>query len=727
VSLAAQCPVRDIDPFIVKSGAYFMFRLSTRGLALLFALTTLVSAFLLFQVQPLLSKFLLPWFGGTPAVWTTCVLFFQAALFGGYLYAHLSESLFSERLQAVVHIVLLAAAVVVLPITPDNSWKPTADDQPILRILAVLTVCIGIPYFLLSSTGPLVSAWFARSFPGRSPYRLYALSNFGSLLALLTYPFVVAPALSIRRQASWWSWAFVVFAICSAASALSAARHRKPAGSERLRVLDAKTERGAAGRKHLRWLAWVGLPAFASLTFLATTNVVCQDVAVVPFLWIAPLSLYLLSFIITFDHERWYNRQLYCSAFLLLLALGPLYLIAVDHWDFPYAFVHELVLYLAAMFCVCMICHGELVALRPPAYQLTSFYLCVAAGGAIGGLFVSVIAPLIFANHYEWAIVVAGAGILSAVLWLGPDFRDWLVRQRRLLVPIVAVAVLVAVSIGREIVLGDLSLVWQGRNFYGVVTVSETVGDESEKQYRQLANGRITHGIQFTAPTKRHLPTTYYGPESGVGQTLSFYQQSAPGLRIGAIGLGVGTLAAYVRESDTIRFYEINPHVIHVANECFTFVPDCRGKCEVVLGDARLTLEEELADGRLQQFDVLVLDAFSGDAIPMHLLTREAFEVYDRHLDGDGAICVHISNQYLDLSGVVRRLADSLDFETAHVNNPELDRDQRGIYSSDWIVLSRNRELIQAIDKHVVDDAGAKIDEAPLWTDDWTDLWRILK
>jgi hypothetical protein len=704
-----------------------MIRLPPRGVGWLFALTTLTSAFLLFQVQPLLSKFLLPWFGGTPAVWTTCVLFFQTALFVGYLYAHLSEHVLSERTQAAVHIALLTAALVALPILPHTSWKPTTGEQPVALILAVLAVSVGLPYLLLSSTGPLLSAWFARCFPGKSPYRLYALSNLGSLLALLTYPFLVEPALSIRHQASWWSWSFGMFAACCAASAIAAAGHQRVIASERLKVLLSKQERAqGTHRSAIDLLAWIGLPAFASLTFLATTNVVCQDVAVVPFLWIAPLSLYLLSFIITFDHERWYSRQFYCSLFLLLLALGPFYLLAVDHWSLPYSFVHELVLYLAAMFCVCMICHGELVALRPPPAQLTSFYLCIAAGGALGGLFVSVIAPLVFATYYEWAIVVAGAGILSAVLWLGPDFRDWLMRQRRLLVPIVAVGLLVAVAIGREVVLGELSLVWQARNFYGVVTVSETTDEAPDKQYRRLANGRITHGIQFTASSKRNLPTTYYGPESGVGQAIAFYQQSGPRLRIGAVGLGAGTLAAYAREEDTIRFYEINENVVHVANEYFWFLGDCRGKCEVLLGDARLTLESELADGHLQQFDILALDAFSGDAIPTHLLTREAFEIYDRHLHGDGAICVHISNKYLDLSGVVLRQADAFGYRAVGVN-VEDDRDESGVYTSDWIVLSRNEALIRSIDKHVVEYADAATANAPLWTDDWTDLWRILR
>ena len=682
----------------------------------LFALTTFTSAFLLFQVQPLLSKRLLPWFGGSPAVWTTCVLFFQSLLFAGYAYAHMSEHWLPRRVQTALHVALLAAAFFLLPILPGDQWKPAGDSEPIADILMILGASVGLAYFLLSSTGPLVSAWFSRVFPARSPYRLYALSNFGSLLALVSYPFIFEPAFSIAEQADYWAWGYRLFALLSAACVVTvlAVGQTPSAATIEERVADDSPETAAPRRG--RRVAWIALPAFASVAFLATTNFVCQDVAVVPFLWVAPLSLYLLSFIICFDHERWYERRFFAGAFLMLVAFGPfLYVL-----DLSYEYFYELCLFFGGMFCVCMMCHGELVRLRPSPRHLTAFYLCIAAGGALGGVFVSVIAPLAFTTHYEWPLAAIGAVFMALGLLGGNELRVWLVEQRRLVVPIAAVAVIVALAVAKEFVLGDQTLIWQGRSFYGVVTVTES-RDEPEKRYRLIRNGRITHGMQFTAPSKRRLPTSYYGPESGMGQTLAFFE-SREGVRVGDVGLGAGTLATYARPGHMYRFYELNPQVIELAYEHFTYLADCFGDVTIVPGDGRLSLEREES----QQFDVLVLDAFSGDAIPTHLLTTEAFETYERHLAADGALCIHVSNRYLDLTGVVRRLAERHGYDVVHVDQPEDDRESDGIYSSEWMVLSKNRELLGTIKKHVVERPEGEI-EAPLWTDAQTDLFSILR
>lgn len=401
----------------------------------------------------------------------------------------------------------------------------------------------------------------------------------------------------------------------------------------------------------------------------------------------------------------------------MLVAFGPfLYTL-----DLSYEYVYELGLFFSGMFCVCMMCHGELVRLRPPARHLTAFYLCIAAGGALGGVFVSVIAPLAFSTYYEWPLAAIGAVVMAGALLGGNDLRQWLIDQRRLAVPVAVVALLIAMSVAKDFVLGDQKLIWQGRSFYGVVTVTET-RDEPEKRHRLIRNGRITHGMQFTAPSKRRLPTSYYGPESGVGQTLAFFG-SRQGLRVGDVGLGAGTLATYAHPGQVYRFYELNPQVIELAYDHFTFLADCLGKVETVSGDGRLSLEREKSNA----FDVLVLDAFSGDAIPTHLLTTEAFETYERHLVPDGALCVHVSNRYLDLTGVVRRLAERHGFEVVYVDQPEGgQREGQGIYSSDWMVLSKNRELLAAIDKHVVEPPADEI-EAPLWTDAQTDLFSILR
>jgi hypothetical protein len=682
----------------------------------LFALTTFTSAFLLFQVQPLLSKRLLPWFGGSPAVWTTCVLFFQSLLFAGYAYAHMSEHWLPRRVQTALHVALLAAAFFLLPILPGDQWKPAGDREPIAGILTILGASVGLAYFLLSSTGPLVSAWFSRVIAARSPYRLYALSNFGSLLALVSYPFVFEPAFSIAEQADYWAWGYRLFALLSAACAVTVlilGRTASSATVAKFAVDDSLAT--ATPRRRVRAL-WIALPAFASVAFLATTNFVCQDVAVVPFLWVAPLSLYLLSFIICFDHERWYQRRFFAGAFLMLVAFGP-FLYA---FDLSNEYFYELSLFFGGMFCVCMMCHGELVRLRPAPRHLTAFYLCIAAGGALGGVFVSVIAPLAFTTHYEWPLAAIGAVFMALGLLGGNELREWLVERRRLVLPIAAVAVIVALAVAKEFVLGDQTLIWQGRSFYGVVTVTES-RDEPEKRYRLIRNGRITHGMQFTAPSKRRLPTSYYGPESGVGQTLAFFE-SRNVVRVGDVGLGAGTLATYARPGHMYRFYELNPQVIDLAYDHFTYLADCLGGVTIVPGDGRLSLEREKSHG----FDVLVLDAFSGDAIPTHLLTTEAFETYERQLSPDGALCIHVSNRYLDLTGVVRRLAERHGFDVVHVDQPEEDRKSDGIYSSEWMVLSKNRELLATIDQHVVEAPTGEID-APLWTDAQTDLFRILR
>jgi hypothetical protein len=708
--------------------------------AALFALTTFVSAFLLFQVQPLLSKRLLPWFGGSPAVWTTCVLFFQTVLFGGYAYAHASEHWLGRRVQTVLHIVLLALAFALLPILPGNEWKPADGSRPVSSILVVLGSTVGLAYFLLSSTGPLVSAWYNRVLPDRSPYRLYALSNFGSLLALLSYPFVFEPAFEITTQADYWAWGFRLFALLSATSAVIAllSVRTAPQGNVAAAAVEQSVDDGSHTR---RWHpAWIALPAFASLSFLATTNFVCQDVAVVPFLWVAPLSLYLLSFIICFDHERWYQRRLFAGIFMVLVAVGPLlYLVEPD-----YEYVYELVLFFSGMFCVCMICHGELVRLRPPPRHLTAFYLSIAAGGAIGGVFVSVIAPAIFSTYYEWPLAVIGAMVLACGVLLPVSVRQWIYERRRVAWLILAVAFLVAIAVTKELLVGSQDLVWQARNFYGVVTVTETnvgtdtdapwetesgskTGEEPSERLRLLRHGRITHGIQFAAENKRRLPVSYFTPPSGVGQTLSLYADNS-NVRVGITGLGIGTIAAYARPGHTYRFYEINPQIIQLAREHFTYLADCQGKVEIVEGDARLSLEREAQAGS-QRFDVLILDAFSGDAVPTHLLTTEAFEIYNQHILPDGALLVHVSNRYLDLRGIVRRLAEEHGYEIILVDqgeyeDPVLGPD--GVYSTDWLVLSKNRELLAQIDQHV-SPFPAETANSPLWTDAHTDLFRILK
>ncbi len=617
----------------------------------LFAVSILVSAFLVFQVQPIISKTILPWFGGSPAVWTTCMLFFQVVLFGGYAYAHGLNRL-HPLLQAVIHLSLIVCAILLLPITPDESWKSTAVTSPTLTIMHLLAVSVGLPYFLLSSTGPLLQAWFSRTNHATSPYRLYALSNVGSLAALLTYPFLVEPNMTTNSQSATWSAGFGVFAICCAFCAWIAWK----SGSRGPNALVESARNKAVAKPTLQCrITWLLLAAFASAMLLATTNHVCQDVAVIPFLWVIPLSLYLLTFIICFDKEAWYVPKLFAVGVLLTAAgASGIRLLIAD----PNLWV-EVALYFSFMFFVCMMCHGELVRRKPSSDYLTLFYLMSSAGGALGGVFVALLCPAIFSGFFEMNLgVLVGYCFAAWIAFSGTLARSDSPQPKRLIGSGIAFLGLLLVIRVQLAEIGSPRLDAR-RNFYGTLHLEEEATDNPQRMGLYMYHGRIAHGFQFADPQKRRQPTMYFAVASGAGITLQRYRQEKP-IRVGVIGLGAGTLAAYAQPGDYYRFYEINPDVCELARHRFTFLDDCLGTSEVVLGDARISMEMESA----QNFDVLVLDAFSGDAIPMHLLTEEAFKVYRRHLKKDGVIVANISNRYVDLVPVIQRVAERFEYQT---------------------------------------------------------------
>jgi hypothetical protein len=674
-----------------------------RGAGSVFALTTLLGAFLLFQVQPILAKRILPWFGGGPAVWTTCMVFFQSVLVLGYAYAHVSERRLPGRARLVVHLLLLLAAPAFLPPAPDERWKPGGLGEPAWEILQLLAVQVGVPYFLLASTGPLVQAWFARACPGRSPYRLYALSNAGSLAALLTYPVAVEPFLGLRAQSMLWSALYLAFAALSAAGAVLAGRPR-PVPDE------PPGDPPSAVRRAL----WVLLPAFASWLLLAVTHRLGQDVAVVPFLWVLPLAAYLLSFILAFDHPRWYRPGVFlpATAALVLVAAGASGL----PMDWAWRFWLVLGGSLGALFGACVVCHGELARLRPEPARLTGYYLAIAAGGALGGLFVSLAAPRIFSTLVEWklGLGIAYLGACGFLLW---GLRGWCRAH-----PVPGVILMALCAVGASL-LGTFlrdpgRRVESARSFHGVLEVKDVPWRSLEEgDSRELVNGRILHGRQYRYPDHRRLPTTYYVQASGVGRALGLHRWRED-LRVGCVGLGVGTLAAYLdRPTQSIRFYEISPDVVRLAGKHFTFLSDCPGRVEVATGDARLSLERETPQG----FHVLVLDAFTGDLIPTHLLTLEAMDLYARHLAPEGTIAVHVSNRTLDLAPVVRGAARRLGLR-ALLFEHAVREDQPG-ESSTWMLLTRDEGAYRSL---------APFAEAPdgrerVWTDEHGDLFSSLK
>ena len=677
---------------------------------LLYACTIFLSAFLLFQVQPLIAKMILPWFGGSAAVWTACVLFFQLLLLLGYLYAHWTIQYLPPKRQTILHGALLAVSMLMLPAIPNPAWKPTGGEDPTLRIFGLLGATIGLPYFLLSTTGPLVQAWFVRERrkPGTTPYRLYALSNLGSMLALLSYPVLVEPYFATQMQGYGWSAGYVAFVLFCGFTA--ARQVRKQAASQ-------PSDEQATRLPHATLLlTWVLLAACASTLLLAVTNHLSQNVAAIPFLWVLPLALYLLSFILCFDGDGWYRRSVFLGLFAV--SVGSMaYALFADTENLPLKVA--LPLFSAGMFVCCMVCHGELARLKPDPRHLTLFYLMVSIGGAIGGIFVGLIAPRVFSGYYELPLgVVATAAIVVSVLRGDPSGDS---KASPIWSPVWIGAVVCVLGlagyVGYELRKSRAENRIAARNFYGGLKVSDSGTGQSA--VRTLTHGTINHGDQYLDPTRRRMPTTYYGPHSGVALAIKNIGDAPR--NIGVIGLGTGTIAAHGRPGDTIRYYEINPLVIGIARTEFYYLSDCEAKVDIMLGDARLSLEREPS----QDFDVLALDAFSSDSIPIHLLTVEAFRLYFRHLKPTGILAVHVSNKYLDLKPIVGLAAKALEKQTCVIDTD--DEDDINEFGATWVLVGGDRQFFQ---KPVISEGGTKLagrSDLRLWTDDYSNLFRILK
>lgn len=819
---------------------------------------SLLSAFLLFQVQPIISKFILPWFGGSPGVWTTCMLFFQVVLFAGYAYAH-TLTLLPRKWQGVIHGLLLGAAIALLPIAPAEMWKPTGTEDPALRILLLLAASVGLPYFVLSSTSPLVQVWFTRTSGGANPWRLYALSNIGSLAALLSYPLFFEVHWDVVEQTTLWSVAFGAFIILSISGVWLDRRHTLDEAEKPAEPVNPADDHPGWRRRVL----WVLLPALASCVLLSATNHVCQDVAVIPFLWVVPLSLYLLTFIICFEHERWYARvpvlwAVPAVVFLFITCTEDriqkqgFWTSTVEKFahekveprlnEFTHAyiepalneivyrypalrggkageeanvdlsvnlrtidltpnFIWELGWAFGAMFLACMLCHGELTRLKPAPRRLTEFYLLMSFGGALGGLFVSLGAPHLFKTFAEWPlsliamfalaclVLICGVwrlqrplwqwlvlALLALLVWLkghvlsDMGFLDqeklklafdeitqskpwqetahllvkplhgtivfalggvlWLIayacRYRRLRAAQFSLLLIAVPAVASMLIMGEFGFkneekLEQVRNFYGMLSVSEDYDSGLESHYRQLSNGGIVHGSQNMAMPYRTEPTSYYGHQTGIGKALDSLKAS-PNARVGVVGMGAGTVSCYAKSGHAYRFYDINPEVVRIAQKHFTYLDDLQirgGKLEIVIADARLAMEREAA----QQFDVLLLDAFSGDSVPVHLLTREAFAIYQRHMKPDGIIAVHITNSYLVLAPVIEKIAKDVGYKTTRIATTTDDADHD---STDYMLLTNNEAFLTANPTDLVGNEVVLKEEPRLWTDRYHNLLRIL-
>ena len=717
-----------------------------------FALTIFTSAFLLFQVQPLLSKQILPWFGGSPAVWTTAMLFFQTLLCLGYLYAHALAKVRSRQTQARIHVILLVvAALLASRVLPGTELRPESPDSPVFQVLLILGASVGLPYFCLATTGPLVQHWFTSTAHASSVFRLYALSNVGSFLALLSFPYVLEPWLEQQEMGQLWTAGFWVFALLCLPVALGAWQNKPQSGAatqgngtESAPSVAAEHVGHPTQTSLAQRFSWVALPALASLVFIAATDQISHDVAPEPRLWISTLGLYLVTFILTFDHPRWYRPKLFAFLALVLL-LATAGMSDIPRWlgiEWDYGVNEVRWSHYALLFVVCMLCHGELYRRRPvDTRRLTEFYLCMSVGGAFGGLFVTLVATQWFDDYHEWLMALVLVALLACQVLFHSDLKRPGLAGRLVGVftAIVMVVMLVAMQnpwSWRELRTADLTevLLDQDRNFYGTVSVKERrFVNEPERNDRVFFSGNVTHGQQFLSESLRHVPTTYYARDSGIGETLLWAMSQKPNLSVALIGLGAGTLANYAREADAYDFYEINPAAVRFAQEWFDNLASCKAREQnILLGDARLRMEQLPKD---KLYDVIVLDAFTGGSVPIHLLTREAFQIYRNHLKPDGYIAINITNAYLNLYPIVKAQSENLGMAFRH--KYQTVDEVRNVRRNLHFIMTQDHAYLKAhpsVSREVRDEAGRFVRSEPqdraglrLWTDQFSSIAPIAK
>jgi hypothetical protein len=706
-----------------------------------FVLSIFASAFLIFLVQPMVGKRILPWFGGTAAVWMVCLAFYQTALFLGYAYAHLLIRFASPSLQLMIHASLVGLALIVMPVLPGDSWRPEGVTTPVSDIVTMLSANVAVPFLVLASTGPLVQAWFARLHPTRSPYPLYAVSNGGSLLALLAYPVLLEPRLGLSKTGDLWSVAFGITALLVLICCTLAWR-RATDSSPVMTAIDLHDESQPLGG--MRVALWLLLSASAVMVLMGVTNRLCRDVASVPFLWILPLAIYLLTLILSFGSERVFQRWLYIGVGLIALTATLGERLWMDWaWAEP---LHEIlrvslpmqiVAYGLLLLCVGMLMHGELYRLRPPPHSLTAFYLAVAGGGALGGLFVGLVAPSIFNDYHELAVGLAFAWILIPLTLIYERVNDGVPIGMRWPGALSSLPALVVVIFSLRI--APPQVIHQERTFFGTVHVADLPAASGTN--RNLYHGQTLHGVQILGPFGLRTPTAYFGRASPIGLLLDSRKPNE-GRRVGVIGLGAGTLASYGRKGDLFRFYEIDPAVVRIASKggLFRFLESSRAETETVVGDGRLALVHERSENVEQDFEILILDAFSSDSVPVHLLTREALRSYMAALAPDGIIAMHVSNQHLDLMEQVARQGGDSGFGALMLMNDPMPKLRT--WQSQWVFLSPAHAPLDEFADRIRDawndlglpESGLALEtslpsdnsSAPVWTDDYSDLVSVV-
>jgi hypothetical protein len=676
----------------------------------LFLLNILTSAFLLFQIQPILAKGILPTFGGGASVWTTSMLFFQALLFLGYFHAYCLSLLRSVKLQLIIQLTLLLISAGIVSNLLQQVAIEDISSAPEMSILSILFIQIGLPFYLLSSTGVLLQHWYTQyTVKKSSAYPYYAWSNLGSLAALLTYPFLLETYLGLANQKLLWLILYSFFLLINAALIVSIYRDKSI-----LRISKVRLSINKSKRSHL--FLWISLPAAGVMVLLSTTHLLTLNITPMPFLWVLPLSLYLVSYILSFSKYNLYSRSYWLPMFLFCIFAALLMFFLGSQFNS----LSQILMYSLILFVTCMVCHGELRQHTPGAENLTLFYLCLAAGGFLGGMLVTLIAPIVFIKLTEYPITMLLIYLLVGISYFVsrsitnlPKSKFFTAWSMGLVGLVVSFLVLDKAYTRFDII--------SARNFYGYLTVKDVhIGQQIS---RRLVDGTTVHGSQNLTKAREPIKG-YFGSNTGISIAIKYVQRQSI-MKMAVIGLGAGVLADYGRNADQIDFYEINPNVNRFANTYFDYLPNSVAKTDVILGDGRLSLESELRQLGSKQLDLLVIDAFSSDAIPTHLITLEAFHLYWQHLRENGLLVMHITNNHIDLKPVISALADDLN---KHVQIFKSYSNDLGNYASEWLVISDNLEFINLTESKrnstkLVIAEGDKI----LWTDDFNNLLSVIK
>jgi hypothetical protein len=686
-------------------------------------ISVFISAFLIFQIQPIISKIILPWFGGGASVWTTCMLFFQSFLLIGYLYAYILTKILKVKHQIVVHLVFLLCSLFLLPYNISDIQNTLSSGPPTWAVLKVLFLGLGFPYLILSANTPLLQHWFTRETNGANPYRLYAISNIGSFLALVSYPVLIEPFMTLDWQVKLWSSIYYLFVLLVAWIFLNVVKqNNKDSHFIPEHIINPKIA-------SFRLILWFMLSALGVVLLVSTTNALTQNVPPVPFLWLAPLALYLLTYVVTFSNLGIYVRYLWLPFFMLLSFVALLIYFIGGQFDI----ITQLLIYLLILLCGCMICHGELNSLKPEQGNTTLFYLVLSGGGVFGSFLVSFVAKSLFDEFLEFPLAIFSVLVLAtaSLLW---NKQYFLAEAKPILTGVVNNRHLSILATGSAFV----ALVWliafsklnnqyqqydiaKARNFYGILTVKDIAEDNVNE--RRLIDGTTSHGSQSLPLSKSAVPLSYYRPGTGVQLVIEELSNDS-NIQVGIIGLGVGALAAYGQSGDHYTFYELNPLVSVFANKYFSYLGSSNAAVDVKLGDARVTLQHELDLGQNNEFDLLIIDAFSGDLIPTHLMTHEAFLLYQQHIKTQGVMVLHLSNRHLSLLPVIIQHSNTLDMQVMLFETPGNGNE----HDAQWVVLTNNSRITQSQNLIYRQSVISKEQyKKVLWTDDYSSLLPILK